>query len=190
MDKLRGFDIEAAAVDLLRHIGQGDERAFAELFRAVNRRIFLFAMHRLGNRHDAEEILSDTALQLWQHPDRFRGDSRFITYVLGIANNLASNLLRSRGRREEGAEGEIDEVADEDPTPFDALWRKEQLAAILRCMNELSKRQRVVVHLVHFEQMSAEEVGRIIACEANTVRQHLFQARRKMEPCLTASGLR
>jgi RNA polymerase sigma-70 factor, ECF subfamily len=189
MDKREGLDNEAA-VELLRRIGQGDETAFVELFRAINRRVFLFAMRRLGDRRDAEEVLNDTALELWRNPDRFRGDSKFMTFVLGIAYNQANSRLRSRGRREEDPEEEVEDLADNDPTPFDAVWKQEKLAAIDRCMGELSERRRIIVHLAYFEDLSREEIGRIIDCQANTVRQHLCQALRKMKHCLGGSGLK
>lgn len=174
---------------MLRRIGQGDEKAFAELFCAINRRVFLFAMHRLGDRSDAEEVLDDTAMELWFHADRFRGDSKFMTYVLGIANNKVSDLLRRRGRREEDPGDEVEEVPAEDPTPFDVVSGKEKLAAIARCMEKLGDPQRTIVHLAYFEDLSREEIGRIISCEGNAVRQHLWQALRKMKPCLARSGL-
>lgn len=188
MDRRQGFDNEAA-VGLLRRIGQGDETAFVELFRAIHRRVFLFAMHRLNDRQDAEEVLNDTAIELWRHPDRFRGDSKVMTYVLGIANNQASSRLRSRGRREEDLAEDLDQIPDDDPTPFEAVSEGRTRVAIVRCMETLSERQRVVVHLAYFEDLSREEIGRIIECEANAVRQHLWQALRRMKPCLTRSGL-
>jgi RNA polymerase sigma-70 factor, ECF subfamily len=182
------FD-DALAARLLGRIRQGDQRAFVELFRAINRRIFLFAKHRLSTREDAEEVLNDTALELWQHPDRFRGDSRFMTYVLGIANNKTISLLRRRGRCEEEAVGDPEDVPDEDPTPLDALWRTQKLAGIADCMERLPERQRTIVYLAYFEDLSREEIGRIVGCEANAVRQYLWQALRKMRDCLAASGL-
>jgi RNA polymerase sigma-70 factor, ECF subfamily len=181
---------DAAAVRLLVRIGQGDERAFDELWDAIKRRVLLFAMSRLGDRQDAEEVSNDTGWELWRHPDRFRGDSRFMTYVLGIANNKAKSLLRSRGHREEDPGDDVEEAPDPDPTPFEALLSKEKLAAVTRCMERLSKRQRSVVHLAYFEDMSREEIGRIIGCQGNAVRQHLCQALRKLKPCLAASDLK
>ena len=183
-------DASYAMLNKLRTICMTTLTAFLGLFRAINRRVFLFALRRLGNRQDAEEVLNDTALELWQHPGRFRGDSRFMSYVLGIAHNKAMSLLRSRGHREEDPEDDIEEVPGPDPTPFEALAGKEKLAAIGRCMEQLTARQRVIVHLAYFEDMSREEIGRIIDCEGNAVRQHLYQALRKLKPCLAASGLK
>jgi RNA polymerase sigma-70 factor (ECF subfamily) len=188
MDETHGFTC-GAAVRLLHRIGQGDEEAFAELFCAINRRVFLFAMHRLGDRQDAEEVLNETAMELWRHPDRFQGDSKFMTYVLGIANNQASSRLRSRGRRQEDPAEAMEDVPDTGCTPFDTLLGKEKLAAIARCMEQLPERQRTIVHLAYFEDLSREEIGRVMNCKANAVRQYLCQALRKMNVCLATSGL-
>ncbi len=188
MDKPQGFDNDAA-VGLLRRIAQGDEKAFVALFRAINHRVYLFALRLLGDRQDAEEVLNDTVVELWHHPDRFRGDSKFMTYVLGIANNKARSLLRSRACREEDPVEDFEHIPDDDPTPFDAVWGKEKLAAIARCMAQLPTRQQVVVHLAYFEDLSREEIGRIIGCEGNAVRQHLWQVLRRLKPCIATSGL-
>jgi RNA polymerase sigma-70 factor (ECF subfamily) len=187
--RVPGSLIDEVALELLRRIAQNDEKAFVELFCAINRRVFLFAMRRLGNRQDAEEVLNDTALELWRYPDRFRSESRFMTYVLGIAYHKSGSLLRHRVRCEETAQDDVDQVPDDDPTPFEVVWGAEKLAAIARCMERLSERQRIVVHLAYFEDLSREEIGRIIDCEGNAVRQHLWQALRKMKPCLEKSGL-
>lgn len=182
-------EMNELAVGLLRRIGQGDEQAFVELFHVINRRVFLFARHRLGDREDAEEVLNDTAMELWRHPDRFRGDCRFMTYVLGIANNKASGLLRRRGCVEVDDGDDPEEVPDVDPTPFDAVLGKERLAAIDQCIKQLPERQRTIVHLAYFEDLSREQIGLIVGCAGNAVRQHLFQALRKMKRCLATSGL-
>jgi len=188
MDDAHGFS-SGTVIRLLRRIGQGDEHAFVELFRAINRRVFLFAFHRLGNREDAEEVLIDTAEELWRHPERYLGHSRFMTYVLGIANHRASDLLRRQGRRQEEAVEVTEDVADPDPTPFEVLIGKQKLACIARCMERLPQRQRVIVHLAYFEDLSREEIGRLLGCTDNAVRQHLHQALRNLKALLAGTGL-
>jgi len=178
---------DATALQLLERVRKGEMEAFAELFRAINRRVFLFAKHRLGDREDAEEVLNDTAMELWQHPNRFRGDSRFMTYVLGIANNKANTLLRRRGRFEDDPPEDLEDFPDSEPTPYDAVWRKQKLTAIAQCMERLPERQRTIVYLAYFEDLSREEIGRIVDCEENAVRQYLHQALRKMRGWLTAA---
>jgi len=180
---------DAVALQLLQRIRQGDNDAFVELFRAINRRVFLFAKQRLGNREDAEEVVLDVAMELWRHPERFRGDSRFMTYVLGIANHMVISLLRRRGRSDDDAAEALEDVPDCDLSPDDVVWRKQRLAAIERCMEQLPQRQRVIVYLAYFEDLSRQEIGRIVNCEENAVRQYLHQALRKMRTCLAASEL-
>lgn len=53
-----------------------------------------------------------------------------------------------------------------------------------RYMRALSERQRAIVHLAYFEDLSREEIGRIIGCTGTAVRQHLYHAVRKLRACL------
>jgi DNA-directed RNA polymerase specialized sigma subunit len=56
-------------------------------------------------------------------------------------------------------------------------------------MEQLQERQRTNVYPAYFEDLSRGEIGRIVDCEENAVRQYLCQALRKLKGCLAASGL-
>jgi RNA polymerase sigma-70 factor (ECF subfamily) len=70
---------------LLGRIGQRDEGAFRELYRAFSRKLYAYVLRQLSNEAQAEEIVSDTLYEVWKAPERFRGDSLFSTWLIGIA---------------------------------------------------------------------------------------------------------
>jgi RNA polymerase sigma-70 factor (ECF subfamily) len=87
-----GFD-EAPFVAQAR---KGDDRAFAELVKRYEAKIFRLAQHITQNREDAEDVLQETFLRAYEHLDQFQGNSKFYTWIVRIAVNQALMKLRRR----------------------------------------------------------------------------------------------
>lgn len=166
---------------LLARIEARDQRALRELHGLFARRIYAFALRRIGKPDEAETIVSDTLLEVWKYPTRFRGESKFSTWLLGIARNKMLMLLRQRGPVYE----ELDEaMPDEDLGSFDIFANKQLAEGLLRCMDGLSQVHRECLHLVLFEELSLEEIAGIQGCPENTVKTRLFHARKNIKECV------
>jgi RNA polymerase sigma-70 factor, ECF subfamily len=166
---------------LLNQIQNGSESAMRELYQDCSRGIYAFVMSRLRNPTLAEEIVVDTMHEVWKHPSRFRGESKFSTWVLGIARHKMLDVLRARDPETE----ELDEeMPNEDPTGFDRVADREQHEGVRRCMEKLSDEHRECLHLVFYEDMSIAEVAEIQNIPENTVKTRLFHARQKIKNCL------
>jgi RNA polymerase sigma-70 factor, ECF subfamily len=172
---------EAHERELLARIASKDQRALRELHTLYGGRIFAFALRRLGDRDEAETVVSDTLLEVWKHASRFRGESRFSTWLLGIARHKLLMLLRARHPRHE----ELDEqLVDPDLGSFDLFANKELLEGLLHCLDRLSALHRECLHLVLFEDRSLQEVAAIQQCPENTVKTRLFHARKNVKDCV------
>src|SRR5579872_2736015 len=75
---------------------EGDAKAFSELVRRYEGKIFRLAMHITQNREDAEDVLQETFLKAYEHLDQFQGNSKFYTWIVRIAVNQALMKLRKR----------------------------------------------------------------------------------------------
>src|SRR6202451_1501958 len=75
---------------------EGDAKAFSELVRRYEGKIFRLAMHITQNREDAEDVLQETFLKAYEHLDQFQGNSKFYTWIVRIAVNQALMKLRQR----------------------------------------------------------------------------------------------
>ena len=75
---------------------EGDAKAFSELVRRYENKIFRLAMHITQNREDAEDVLQETFLKAYEHLDQFQGNSKFYTWIVRIAVNQALMKLRRR----------------------------------------------------------------------------------------------
>jgi len=95
---------------LLGRIERADEDAFRELYRAFSRKLYAYVLRQLGDPAQAEEIVSDTLYEVWRQPARFRGESQFSTWLIGIARNKV--LMAFRGRKPDAIHDDIDVVAE------------------------------------------------------------------------------
>ena len=90
---------------------EGDAKAFSELVRRYENKIFRLAMHITQNREDAEDVLQETFLKAYEHLDQFQGNSKFYTWIVRIAVNQALMKLR---KRKTDKTVSIDETIDTD----------------------------------------------------------------------------
>lgn len=171
---------------LLARIGQGDEAAFRELYRAFSRRLYAYVIRKLGNEAQAEEIVADTLYEVWKAPDRFRGDSLFSTWLIGIARNKV--LMAFRSRKPDAIHEDLQDIAEvvasEDAGAFELLAQRQRREGVQHCMERLTDEHREAIHLVFYEGMALAEVAQVQDCPENTVKTRLFHARQKLRNCL------
>lgn len=168
---------------LLDLISMGNEQAFARLYRAMNRKVYAFALQFLRDSHLAEDVVTETLFEVWRNARRFAGQSRASTWVLGIARHKALDKLRDQAAFER-VESQWDEscesIASSDPSAFEQLADRQTAAQIQRCLASLPLDQRECIHLVFFQDLSLAEVAALQGVPENTVKTRLFHARRKL----------
>ncbi|WP_280150892.1 sigma-70 family RNA polymerase sigma factor [Piscinibacter sp. XHJ-5] len=171
---------------LLERIGRADEAAFRDLYRAFSRRLYAYVLRQLGDPAQAEEIVADTLYEVWRQPAKFRGDSQFSTWLIGIARNKV--LMAFRSRKPDEKHEDIADVAEvmpsEDASAFEILAQQQRHEGVRHCMDKLSDEHRECVHLVFYEGMALAEVAAVQSCPENTVKTRLFHARQKLKNCL------
>ncbi|HXW73207.1 MAG TPA: sigma-70 family RNA polymerase sigma factor [Steroidobacteraceae bacterium] len=170
----------AHEVELIARVGEGDRKAFEELYNLYHRRMARF-LTRLTRRYDlAEEVINDTFWVVWRKARSFRGDSQPSTWILGIAYRKARNAFRASARlAEKNLEGELPPLTSEGPHNTEELrdWLTQALA-------QLPIEQRMAVELCYELGHSCEEIAAIMDCPVNTVKTRLFHARAKLQKLL------
>lgn len=171
---------------LLARVERQDEAAFRELYKAFSRKVFAYVLNMVNDHGRAEEVLVDTMYEVWRNPARFRGDSQFGTWLIGIARNKA--LMVYRSRRADEVHDDLDDIAETEaadtPDGFAQLATKQRSEGVKHCMVRLSDEHRECMHLVFFEGLSLAEVAEVQRCPENTVKTRLFHARQKIKNCL------
>lgn len=170
---------------LLNTIIKGDEKAMNALYRKLSRRIYAFALRRLSTPQVAEEVVVETMFEVWKHAERFAGQSKVSTWVLGIAKYKVLDKMRQKGTR---VMQEIDEetnvIEDASPSAFEQIAEKQEAKHVSQCLETLPDEQRECMHLVFFEELGFADIAQIQQCPENTIKTRMFHARRKMRECI------
>jgi RNA polymerase sigma-70 factor, ECF subfamily len=168
----------------------GDEAAFEEIVTRYQARVFRLARRLTGSEDDAADVLQETFLQVYRGLAGFRGESRFGTWLYRVATNAALMLRRARSRRPaESLEAflpRFDAAGVHAATPAqlqvaaqaDLLIDRQVLAQkALAGIERLPDLYREAFVLRDLEEMTTDEVARILDLEPAAVRQRVHRAR-------------
>lgn len=81
---------------LVIRLRAGDEQAYAELYRRVHPRLFGFALRRLGDPTEAEDVAHDVFLQVYRSIERYEGRSSLLCWIFGIARHTTLSRFAHR----------------------------------------------------------------------------------------------
>ena len=162
-------------VDRLR---AGDRRAFEELVRLEQHRVYGLALRMLGNAAEAQDVAQEAFLRAHRGLAEFRGDARLSTWLYAIVSRLCLTRLGG-GERRLARHGEetLARLPDSRPGPDQTLERGELEEALHRAIAELPEERRIVVVLRDVEGLHYEEIAEILALPVGTVRSRLHRAR-------------
>lgn len=185
------IDDEAAIVAQAR---LGDAKAFSELLRRYEGKIFRLALHITQNREDAEDVLQEAFLKAYEHLDQFQGQSKFYTWIVRIAVNQALMKLRKRKTdRSVSLDETIDtgedtvarEIAAWDENPEQQYSREEINQILSSAIDGLAPIYRAVFVLRDVDELSTEETAEALDLSIPAVKSRLLRARLQLRDKLT-----
>src|SRR5947209_3978400 len=97
---------------LIRRLQQRDERAFQEIVRLYQHKVFNLVFRMISNREEAEDVAQEVFVTVFKSIDGFRGEAKFSTWLYRIAANHCKNRMKYLGRRSYKQTGELDEAAE------------------------------------------------------------------------------
>ena len=183
---LDSLDIEDDDTALMSRIALRDRRAFQSFTRRHYSRCLAVARRVLGNTSDAEELVQDALLRVWEHAGEWRGvTSRVSTWLYRIVLNLAIDRTRKRSpifvRVEDGPV-----MVDPTPSAHLVLEGRELESYIAKEIPELPARQREALSLCYFEGLSCAEAAAEMKISVSAMEALLVRARRTLRDRLTS----
>ena len=180
------LDNDAADVELMRLVAQGDTAAFAELVERHQTLVVGTVARMLGSNADVEDIAQQVFIRVWKSAGRYVPRAKFTTWLLKITRNLVFNELRRSKRRaqvplQSDLESEQLPLKDEAVRPPDAaLLDSELQAAIEQAISQLPETQRMAVVLRRYEELSYEQIAGVLDLSVPAVKSVLFRARTEL----------
>ena len=171
-----------------------DERAFSQLVRTYERRVFALVFRMLGRREEAEEVAQEVFFQVFKAIGTFRGESKLSTWIFRIAVNLCKNRHKYLKVRHAGEEEELEALAERVPMgearranvaqverPDEMVAGKQVEQIVREAILELEPTFRECLVLRDVEELSYEEIGEITGLPEGTVKSRIFRARTQLK---------
>jgi RNA polymerase sigma-70 factor (ECF subfamily) len=163
----------------------GDEAALTELVERFSPRLRYFLRKLLTNADGAEDALQDVWLDVMRGLARLEDPQALVAWLYRIARDRAYARLRKARRLElQLDETGLEETAAETDEEFSA----EDAAQIHTALDELTAPQREVLVLRFLEEMSYEEIARVVGCGIGTVRSRIHYAKRTLRERMQGTG--
>jgi RNA polymerase sigma-70 factor (ECF subfamily) len=204
------------APELLERARRGDTGALGTLLESARRPLFNYLYRMTARWEDAEDLLQDVHVRAWQSLDKFRGDSRFETWLYGIATHVCLDHLRKKkrwpveaqleGEREaEASEETLAEVSAALSRPDFIFEIREHIAFCFTCVSRsLEPEQQAALMLREVLGFGNEDCAAILRVSEPVFRHRLSAARghmiatydglcqlvKKEGPCWQCKGLR
>lgn len=178
--------------ELIQKAASGNVQAFGELVKIHQERTIHAAFSFLGNIEDARDVAQESFVKAYQNLSKFKGNSKFSTWLYRILMNSCKDFLRKRKSRKQSQfvtnlqneEGEsispLDQIPSSGLNALKAVMGKEIASAIYSALENLPFQQRSVFALRYLEGFSLLEIAESMELSEGAVKAHLWQAGQKM----------
>lgn len=183
---------------LLARLATGDRTALVPLYDRYAGPVFALALRIVADRVTAEDLLQEVFVRVWQRADTYQaGRGRPLTWVLGIAHNLAIDEVRRRRRRPQGADereaGQLEELLAAVPSaeagPEEQAWARQRRQQIGAALAQLPPAQRVIIEMAYFEGYTQSQMADHLGEPLGTIKTRLRLGVQKLREALRGQGL-
>ena len=174
-------------VALIQRILTGDENAFESLIRKYEKQVHALAFRKVGDFQTAEDITQETFLQVHQKLATLNDPAKFSGWLYAIANHLCIAWYRkNRLQTEALQEIYISEIETEAYSRYIAREHAKTTAEVQHdlvksLLTKLKERDREVITLHYFEEMTSSEIGEFLGISENTIKSRLHRARQRLK---------
>jgi RNA polymerase sigma-70 factor (ECF subfamily) len=176
---------------LMLRVKRGDRAAFAELVDKYKQPVMNFIFRRLRDETEAEDLAQNVFLQVYKSRGRYKQTAKFSTWLFTIAHNLCLNELRRRSRHPaESLEETHTENEEQPPRQFedksqtaapDNVLHSELAQKIDEALHELPENQRSAILLCRQEDLSYEQIAKILRCSLSATKSLIHRGRETLK---------
>ena len=160
-----------------------DAKEFKDRVLPVSHRIFKYANRLLNNEHDAEDVIQEIWLKLWDRREQLGNIKSIEAFAFRMTRNLCLDKIKLKkpqfyDDRDEGAYRY--EEPDNRPDPESSLELKDTMERVNQIIGHLPEQQKTLLQMRDVEGLEYEEIAEITGLEINTIRVNISRARKKV----------
>lgn len=166
-----------------RRFLKGDENGLNEIVEMYGDNLIFFINGYVKDISIAEDIMEDVFMELIVHKHHFREESSFKTYLFKIGRNKALNVVK-KNKRTVPIETDFEDVTKLE----DQIIKSEQNKHIRQAIKKINEVYAQVIHLLYFESMSYEEIGKVMKKNNKQIKNLAYRARNSLKEVLEKEG--
>ena len=182
---------------VVQQVKEGKAESFEILVERYQKQVYNIAYRFTGNRDDAYDLSQEAFLKAYRGIKNFRQDSSFKTWIYHIASNVCRDFLRKENKvykvsidePVQSEHGDMEkQLADSSMGPDEAYESKELSEFIQDIINDLQQEYKEVIILREMQQLSYEEIAKVLDCSIGTVKSRLNRARKILKDKIIVAG--
>lgn len=172
--------IELSDAELISSFINGEEKAFNEIVRRYQKKIY-YCIKRYVHEHDeADDILQNVFIKVYKNIKQFKGNSSFYTWIYRIATNESFTYIKIKKARNFIKIDENFEFKDEHENPEKEVEQNEMKVLIQKGIDLLPEKQKQVFVLRYYEEMPFKEIAQIMKTSEGGLKANYFHALKKI----------
>ncbi len=164
----------------------GNTNSFAALVDRYKDMVYTLSVKMLNNKEEAEEISQDTFIKIYNALNKFKGESKFSTWVYKVTYNTCLDALKKKKKANNVSY--IEDFSEHQTKALegilDSIDEKERNQAIQECLEELPGEDAFLLTLYYFDDQSVEEIAKVMNNSEANIKVKLFRARKKLASIL------
>jgi len=183
-------------IELIKNCKAGDEKAFAEVVRHSQKKVFNIAYRMLGNMEEAKDLAQEVFISVFESIKGLREEEKFDAWVTQITLNHCRNRWKYLKRRQFFNSDSLDDPVETEDGPLprsvgdpsgnpETLYEKKMIQQIIqKGLLKLNEDQRELIVLRDLQGFSYEEIGELLGLPEGTIKSKLHRARMDLKGVL------
>jgi RNA polymerase sigma-70 factor (ECF subfamily) len=176
--------------EILDSVIRGNQADYSIIIDRYKNKAFSLLKRMLKNEQDAEETLQDCFLKAYNSLSSFKGEAKFSTWFYRIVYNTALTKLSSKKRKTENEMSSVDDHFDlKSDYDFRSSEKKDLSVFVNDLVNQLPERFATVINLYYLNEMSCEEISKILEISVSNVKVVLHRSRNALKDIIIEKNL-
>ena len=166
---------------LILRFQEGDINAYNELVKRYKDRLLNFVLRYFNNVEQAEDVVQDTLIKLYTHASYYKNVAKFSTWIFTIAKNNALTELRKNKRKKTDSlwtdDGQVIDINSKEESLDTKVQNEIAIDQLNKFLDEIPENFRMAVVLRDFQELSYEEISKILEIPIGTIKSRINRGR-------------